>query len=370
MSLSIFLTSDLHLGMKFASLPDVQAELAEARFLSLQRLVETANGRRAELLIVAGDLFERIGMPKKDVRRAAAMFAEFQGLSCVLPGNHDYLSPDDELWKRFKEVCGDRALVLEEPRPYPLTHFGVNACLYPGPCVSKHSKSNAVSWVKGAPRDPGIRHHLGVAHGSLEGFSPDFAGDYYPMKVSELLSTGLDLWLLGHTHVPYPNGPAPSNRIFFSGTPEPDGFDCAHDGFCRFLGLDDAGRVTDELIRTGSYRFLREEIEVRSLSDLAGAEKRWAGMPDASRLLLKASIRGRLPPQEYPEIERIRKNLARTLFRVELNSEGVRAEITRGTIDAEYPVGSFPHSLLVGLASSGDAEALEIAYELLEEARR
>jgi DNA repair exonuclease SbcCD nuclease subunit len=371
MSLRIFFTSDLHLGMKFATLPERQAELAEARFACLKRLVETANEKHAELFVVAGDLFERVGVPKRDVQRAAALLGDFHGaLVCVLPGNHDFLSPGDELWRRFKEACGDAVLLLEEQRPYPLSHYGLDACLYPGPCVSKHSGSNAIGWVKDTVKDSTLRHHFGVAHGSLEGFSPDFGGDYYPMKVSELLSFRLDLWLLGHTHQRYPQKPAASDTIFIAGTPEPDGFDCSHGGSAWLLALNDEGAVTAEDLPSGTYRFLRAEAEVESIEDLAAIEKKWTTGEDVSRILLRAVLRGHLPPSAYSELDRMRGRLAEVLFHVELDSGGVREEITRETIDREYPEGSFPHRLLSGLADSGDPEALELAYELFLEARR
>lgn len=41
--MKILHTADLHLGMKFAGYPEVQQELAEARFQTLERLVERAN---------------------------------------------------------------------------------------------------------------------------------------------------------------------------------------------------------------------------------------------------------------------------------------------------------------------------------------
>ncbi len=47
----------------------------------------------------------------------------------------------------------------------------------------------------------------------------------------------------------------------------------------------------------------------------------------------------------------------------------LREEITRETIDREYPAGSFPHELLDRLDHDGDGEALEMAHELLQEMR-
>ncbi len=110
-------------------------------------------------------------------------------------------------------------LFLQFPKPYPLGAYDLDACLYPGPCGSIHSKENAVGWVRGVTRDPGVKHHIGIAHGSLEGISPDFNGDYYPMRPAELMETGLDLWLLGHTHLRYPESPGKKDRIFLPGVP-------------------------------------------------------------------------------------------------------------------------------------------------------
>ena len=70
MSLKMFLTSDVHLGMKFSTHQKVQGELAEARFLTLSNLVQKANEEHCDLFVVAGDLFERENAAKRDILRA------------------------------------------------------------------------------------------------------------------------------------------------------------------------------------------------------------------------------------------------------------------------------------------------------------
>jgi DNA repair protein SbcD/Mre11 len=370
MELKILFSADFHLGMKFASLPEAQAELAEARFSCLKRLVDLANERSCDLFVVAGDLFHRTTMPKKDVQRAAGVLAGFHGaLAAVLPGNHDYLSAADELWKRFCEAGGSSLLLLAEQKPYPLSAYGLDACLYPGPCASLHSKTNAVSWIKASGRDPSTRRHIGVAHGSLEGISPDFKGEYYPMKAAELASCGLDLWLLGHTHIRYPESPTPRDRVFIAGTPEPDGFDCPHAGSAWLIRLPEEGAASAEALVTGEYRFSHESAELRGAEDLAALEKRLQAR-DGGRELLKAVITGRLPPDSRGDLDDIRKRSTDRFFHLVWDADGVREEITQKTIEAEYSTGSFPHGLLQELARTGDAEALEIAYELLQGARR
>lgn len=56
MGLKIFHTSDIHLGMKFASYPEVQKELSEARLNTLEILVEISNTGVCDIFVVAGDL--------------------------------------------------------------------------------------------------------------------------------------------------------------------------------------------------------------------------------------------------------------------------------------------------------------------------
>ncbi len=369
MAVGILLTSDLHLGMKFAGYPAAQQALVEARFECLERVVTAGNEEMADLLVVAGDLFESVGAARRDVQRAARTLGAFRGkLAAVMPGNHDFIAPDDELWPRFREAAGDKVLLLDEPRPYPLSHYDIDACLYPGPCTAKHSDTNAIGWVKTAVRDSGVRHHIGVAHGSLEGFSPDMDGRYFPMRPAELRESGVGLWLLGHTHVQFPALPGSRDRIFCAGTPEPDGWDCAHGGSILFLTVEESGEVGARAIPTGHFRFVDERREVRTQGDLEQIERRLTG-PEAAATLLRLRLFGRAPQEVIASIGGLRERMAAALRHLDLRADELRGEITPGTIDREYPAGSFPHALLTSLMREGDLEGLEIAHELLQELR-
>jgi DNA repair exonuclease SbcCD nuclease subunit len=365
--LTILAVSDLHLGMKFAGLPDAQVVLSEARFACLERIVAMANERRVGLLLVAGDLFHQVSAARRDVLRAAEILRGFEGpLAAVLPGNHDHLSPgQDSLWPPFRDACGDRVLVLDEARPYPLAHYDLDACLYPGPCRLKHSAQNAIGWVNAAGRDPGSRRHVGVAHGSLAGVSPDFDGSYYPMREDDLVAVGLDLWVVGHTHLRYPERPGRASRVFLPGTPEPDGYDCAHAGGAWLLALDDGG-VEAEALQTGAYRFVHEALDAFAAENLAALAARHAG-PEAAREVLKVRLSGRIAREARASLDEAARALRVRVLHLDWDDTGVRERLDRAAIDAAYPAGSFPHRLLSSLLE--DPEALEIAHRALEEAR-
>jgi DNA repair exonuclease SbcCD nuclease subunit len=368
MALRVFLTSDLHLGMKFAGYPEAaRAVLVEARFTCLDRVVAAANAAGSDLLVVAGDLFETVSVSRRDVLRAAKSLSAFRGrLVAVLPGNHDYISGTDKLWTGFKDAAGDTVLLLDSPRPYPLAGYDIDACLYAGPCTMKHSPSNAIGWVRAAPKDGGVRHHIGVVHGSLEGLSLDKEGLYYPMRLQEMMDTGVRTWLIGHTHLPFPKEPGPKDSVFIAGTPEPDGFDCTHEGSAWALELADGGEMRAASIQTGELRFRDESRAIQSRSDLERLERDLTG-GTPKRTLLRLRLTGRAPREALDEIASLQARLSTALLHLDLRADQLREEITAEAIDREYPTGSFPHTLLSELARAEDQEALQIAHDFLLE---
>jgi len=78
MELKIFLTGDNHIGLKFSNYPDqIKQELIEARINNLRKMVETANEQHCDLFIIAGDLFDKVKIARKDIEKAGGrMFLE------------------------------------------------------------------------------------------------------------------------------------------------------------------------------------------------------------------------------------------------------------------------------------------------------
>ncbi|MDO8724603.1 MAG: DNA repair exonuclease [Candidatus Methanoperedens sp.] len=372
MSLKIFLTSDLHLGMKFAGYPKVQSELTEARFATLENLVQRANHENCNLFVVAGDLFDRVSIAKSNIIRAAQILSEFQGnLVTVLPGNHDFIiRGQNDLWAIFKESSGDNVKILGDRQIEPLHHYDLDVHLYPAPCEAKHSDENHINWIKELPKNEDVTFHIGVAHGSLEGFSPDFDKEYYPMTVSELNDCKLDIWLIGHTHSQYPVRPSSQDRIFYPATPEPDGFDCMHDGKAWIIEMDETKRINPSSLTTGTYRFQHGEAELNRSSDVETLLKKYSSN-DYKRTLLKLKLKGRLPTEEYKRLPCLKENIEEQLFYIHWDDADIFEKITQDIIDKEFTEGSFPHKLLSSLADDiEDVEALQIAYDLINEVKQ
>ena len=381
--LKILASADWHLGMKFAGYPGVQDKLAEARFLSLERLVDSANRADCALLLIAGDLFDRVSVGARDVKRTAALLNDFQGrLVAVLPGNHDFYSgKTSSLWSRFSEAAGDRILLLGEPRFYDLSHYDLDIALAAGPCDSKHSKSNAISWlrdsggVEEATKVQAEALRIGVAHGSVEGVSPDAQGVYFPMKQAELDQAPVDFWVIGHTHRQHPldiegakfsrTAPPP---VLIPGTPEPDGFDCSHGGTAWLIEAE-AGQIHIESLSTGTYRFIRTEYNLESIPQLQQLVKELEGT-DQENTCLRLTLSGRLEEQQIFELRRHLEEAEKSFFYARIDDSGVLEKISEKTVEAEFTEGSFPYRLLKRLIANKDFEALQTAYVLLQEQKR
>ena len=364
MSLKIFHTGDIHIGMKFNSYGDkVKKELIEARFSVVERMVNKSNDLNADLFVIAGDLFNSNKVIKRDVNRIVDILNKFNGAAVlVLPGNHDYDNGKIDLWDEFSKTANEKIILLNEKRYYSLDDYDIDGFIYPAPCHNKHSKENSLGWLKEEGISPTGTYHIGIAHGAIEGLSADLEGHYYPMTMDELNEIPTDLWLLGHTHVCYPPKDRISNhKIFNPGTPEPDGLDFKDTGCAWFIELED-GNIEAQRIETGKYRFLDKSFMVDRDEDLK-AIKDWALDGDPMKKILRINLEGSLSEETYEGLNEYYRDLESSLFHLIIEDSNLKKKINEEIIEREFTKGSFPYEFLNGLIH--DEDALQIAYDLL-----
>lgn len=364
MGLKIFHTGDIHLGMKFNGYrDDIKKTLAEVRFSSLENMIERANEKGADIFVVAGDLFNTIKVAKKDIVRAVNILDKFNG-ACVLvlPGNHDYYDDMIELWEEFTKTPSEKILFINKEEVYSLEDYGLDVRVYPGPCHSKHSKENSLAWVKKQGLADTGKYHIGVAHGALEGLSPDIEGNYYYMEMDELHSIPTDLWLIGHTHVSYPlKDSVVDEKIYNAGTPEPDGLDYSGEGSAWFISLDGKSKRAEKII-TGEYRFFDKNFSIQADEDLDEVLS-WIKKENREKAIIRLNLKGLLSKSAYSELRDFYGEIEGRVFHLLIEDTDLKIRINKDTIKREFTEGSFPYEFLNGL--DHDEEALQIAYELL-----
>lgn len=373
-TLRIIHTADNHIGLKFsdsAYSDDFRNALLNERLQALERIVEASNTYQADLLMVAGDLFDTTRVADSLVKQTAAILKGATSVAAivVLPGNHDfYEEGDKKLWAKFANFMqGSPFHLLSELQPETLEFDDKQVILYPGACRSKHSLSNTIGWMREVPKPAGA-WHIGIAHGSVEGVSPDDQGTYYPMTRAELQTAGVDAWLLGHTHSAYPqtlNDPRPP--FFFSATHTPDGFRCKHGGSCWLIELDEAKKITYRQLSTGKYRFYHVDKKIRSQGEAMRLLEEFSA-EERSRAAIKLRVSGRLPKAEMLVVkQQILPALHQGVGYLHIDDSGLAIDIDADYINQEYPTDSLPHRLLTLLAADPeDTLALQLANTLVE----
>lgn len=367
MPLKVLHTGDIHLGMQFNSYPhSVKEKLQEARITVLERIVELANTEECNLIVVAGDLFNNTQVDTQLIFKAVKIFDKFKGQAVLfLPGNHDYDLGQENVWRTFERKATRRMLILNDFKPYDLSDYGLEATIYPAPCDSRHSSSNNLGWIKDLEKINKNKYSIGIAHGALVGLSPDLTDNYFKMSRDELLAIDLDLWLLGHSHIQYPESDNPNNKkIFNSGTPEPDGLDCKHEGFAWVITVDENKYISAQKIKTGRYRFYDLDRNINNQQDLQTIkEELLKGRPENK--VVRLNLTGGIGEETYNQRQKIYDDLKFKLCYLDIEDDNLYIKLDHSKIEDEFTPGSFPYQFLTRLED--DEKSLHLAYELIKE---
>ena len=225
--IKIFVTGDNHFGKKYDRYPEIRDRLVDNRFVCFEKMVEKAEQEGCDIFAVTGDLFDNCSsIRKSDVERVVRILAGFAGRVLVLPGNHDYYTGEEKVWKDFDDAlrtCDNNIIRLDRFEPYPIEIAEETVVIYPAFCRSKHSRENNLGWIKETSVPKNGQINIGMAHGAIEGVTPDMQKEYFLMTEPELQAIPMDVWLVGHTHIPYPSGLSEDEeiggyRIFNAGT--------------------------------------------------------------------------------------------------------------------------------------------------------
>lgn len=367
--MKIFLTGDNHIGLKYAS-HEQAATLVASRISAFEDMVQAANTENCDLFVISGDLFDKtVGILKKDIKSLLDILAHFGGTVVVLPGNHDYYDSEVQVWQYFKGlmVSYDNILLLTEYRPYPLTVNGEEIVLYPAHCTSLHSApgQNNLDWIKelDIPRDGA--YHIGIAHGAVEGETIDREGQYFKMTGQELENIPVDVWLIGHTHVPFPRdlteNYASAGKIFNAGTHVQTDVACNTEGQCFVIDINGDKTVRAKKFASGSLRFYRKNITVNAGEMEETLYRELNGIGDNSVVDLVLS--GAVTTEEYENRHNIISDVLSRFLEGTYNDYALSKRITGELVYAEFPETSFSARLLTALLE--EPKEAQLVYELL-----
>lgn len=300
MALRLIHTADWQIGKPFGNFPpDLAGELSAARLDAIGRIAAVARQKGAELIVVAGDIFDSGDLPAQTVRRALErLAAETHVRWLLLPGNHDPARIGG-LWDRTARYgLPANVEVLVEPRPFNL---GDQAVLLPAPLRNDNPGSDPTEWMVSAASAPGVTR-IGLAHGSVQGFGSEQQSSVLIAR-NRAETAGLAYLALGDWHGVH----SVSASTWYSGTPEPDRFPDNEPGFVLSVTIDDHGGGTGaaavEQVSVAHFTWAKTAAVVRSVEDLAGIERSFAAYGSSiGRTLVRLSLSGSLSLADHARL--------------------------------------------------------------------
>lgn len=365
----IFVTGDNHIGRKYASY-EKATTLAEKRISAFEGMVQRANAENCDLFAITGDLFDHTyGISKRTVVTLLDMLSAFQGTVAVLPGNHDYYDREASLWRYFAEAMReqDNILLLNEYRPYPLTLNSEEVILYPAHCTSLHSEpeQNHLDWIKQENIVPDSTYRIGIAHGAVEGETIDREGQYFLMSRAELEAIPVDVWLIGHTHVPFPHLTdqyTNAGRIYNAGTHVQTDVSCNTEGQCVIVEIGGDKTVRAKKVRSGNLRFYRTKLHLTAGEMEKLLARELDGLEEDSVVDLVLS--GAVSDEEYEDRAGILDRKLSRFIEGTYNDASLSRRISRELIESEFSETSFSAGLLTALLD--EPKEAQLVYEMLK----
>ncbi len=283
-------TADLHLDSSFAVLGN-RAPQRQLDFLeTFERIVTLAIKKEAQLLLIAGDLFDHpcpghvvLGKVQAGLQR----LVERGIVPVLLPGTHDSMVTADAV---YRQADFPGVILLDQPQvkePVALTVDGQQVFLY-GFAYRSYVSDGALDGMQRRSAD-GL--HLGLLHGSRQG-SPEwnYRKKDLPFSLDDLKRWDLDYVALGHYHS-Y-EVLSENERIYacYPGAPEGKRFGENGPRYCALVTVDN-NQVVVEPLSVNGRELAEESLDLSGCTELDEAVRR-VGALSSPQLLLRLTLTG------------------------------------------------------------------------------
>lgn len=296
MKLRFLHSADWQLGMTRHFLAgEAQARFTQARFDAVRRIGELATARRADFVVVAGDVFESNQLQRVTVANGVDAINSISVPVFLLPGNHDPLDASSVFDSAaFTSRIGAHVHVLRDEGP---VNVAPGVQVVGAPWRSKRPLEDLVQRCL-QPLQPSAEVvRIAVAHGAVDTLAPGIANPALINrdKAVAAIEAGIIQYLaLGDRHSATEVGA--SGRIRYAGSPEPTDYTEQKPGYVLLVEIDSGGAINVEELPTAKWRFLRPPL--KTLSNAQDIEA-LAGFLDAienkSRTIVKLDLSGTLP---------------------------------------------------------------------------
>ncbi|HYG42857.1 MAG TPA: DNA repair exonuclease [Bordetella sp.] len=290
-------TADWQIGRQYGQFDtDDAAMLAEARYQAVARIAALAAERRADAVLVAGDVFDTQAVSDRSIRRLFDALAAYAGPWVMIAGNHD-AALADSVWSRAHQLGCIGANVHVPLRPGVVDLPDLNLAVLAAPLTQRHTYDDTTAVFDALATAPG-RARVGLAHGSVAGRLPDAVDSANPIAADRVQRARLDYLALGDWH----GCLRIDARTWYAGTPEPDRFRANASGSVLDVRLPGSGgEPLVEVLPVARYRWAQwaESLSLPSDAESLAHRLQDVGADDVLRLELS----GQLPLEAWDTLQ-------------------------------------------------------------------
>ena len=275
--MKIIHTADIHLcmDMRHSCLSPKAAEEHRKQILrTFSSLIGEVKETGADILIIAGDLFETRCARSSDIKRAADFFREIPDTRVLIScGNHDPLSRTS----LYEGIDFPDNVTIFPPEMAVIEFEDLGVCVYGFSWDRERYDSIPFEIPEPDPEKTNIL----VLHCDVTSRS-----SYMPVNVKMLAGIGFDYVALGHIH----RTGAVRENICYPGSLEP--LDFSEEGEHGYIFVDDeSGKLVPRFVSFASTRFVTAKLDVSGITDYNTLRDRArealdAGPDDYARLVI------------------------------------------------------------------------------------
>lgn len=364
-------TSDLQIGKAFRFVDEETISVLRAeRFDVITRIGRLAKEHAACAVLVAGDVFDVGHVSVETLLKPIERMRSFPEINWhLIPGNHD-AHVQNGPWDRLLRIgLPSNVVVHTTSEPQPLADD--SAWVLPAVLTQRHGTGDSTEVMDGTITPKGALR-IGLAHGSVRTFGSSATSTNNVLAIDRASQAGLDYLALGDWH----GLSRIDERTWYSGTPEPDGFDLGGEGGGQVLlvELEEGGNSGERPVPkvtslpAGRFSWRTEQAIVSSLSDVEALETRLRNLsPDLSTVLLRLQVEGTLDllARELFE-QRIHIGLGSALRMLRLETDNLRLKPSKADLETIDHIG-FVRTAADRLASQAN-DTTNPHRELAEEA--
>ena len=299
-------TADLHIGTSFLSSSfdkSIARERREDLFKAFNKVIKACKKREADILLIAGDLFEDELVRASDVNRIIDGFKMIPEVRVfIVAGNHDFMHE-----KSFYNLLSfpDNVTIFNSDKLEKVELEDLNICIYGLSFLKKYYNEDILE----IPKLDKTKTNILLLHCDL--LNPN--GNYLPVSKSKLEKSGFDYCALGHIH----KSVKLSNNSVYPGSLEPHDF--SEKGYHGYIfGQIEDKKISVKLIKNNVKQFEVLNVDITgidSLEEIVNLVKEKAN-GNIDNFLYRINLKGTL--SELVTIDDIKTRLNEELYYAEI----------------------------------------------------